>query len=443
MKPSQDLFILSVGLMLKRPCRYYWFTASSLALSIWIALSEPVPAQITPDGMLQSPTQVITPDNRNFTIVNGQRVGPNLFHSFSQFSVPTDGLAFFNNPVDIQNIIGRVTGSSISTIDGVIRANGTANVFLLNPNGLRFGPNASLNLGGSFLASTASSLHFEDGTEFRATAQPSAPLLTMSAPVGLQFGDTAHAINVQGASLAVAPGQTLALVGGDIALTGEGLLPGEFNLAAPGGRIELGSVASQSNVSLTFADGSLTLGFETVEAFQDISLSEFASIDVTDQTPLLPPSLGIAEIGSGDVQLQGQRISLTDGSSISSFTLGAEPAGTLVLSASESIELSGTGEPTPATTVSSNLNTVTFGSGAGGNIDITTPRLVVREGAGIASAAFSSPFLPDSGQGASGNITITASESVEVSGTSAIALAALRLKGLTVLVENFRFKLHN
>ncbi|WP_336884932.1 filamentous hemagglutinin N-terminal domain-containing protein [Nostoc punctiforme] len=138
-------------------------------------------AQITQDGTLPTNSQV-TPQGNITIIEGGTRAENNLFHSFEQFSVPTGITAHFQNPTDIQNIISRVTGKSISNIDGILKADGTANLFLINPNGIIFGNNASLQINGSFVASTASSLNFADGTKLSATDPRTTPLLTVSVP---------------------------------------------------------------------------------------------------------------------------------------------------------------------------------------------------------------------------------------------------------------------
>ncbi len=374
----------------KRRVHPFWISGS-LALC-FAATTRPSGAQTVPDATLPG-NSTVTPNGSTFTITGGSRAGGNLFHSFSQFSVPTGTTAHFNNAPDIQNIITRVTGSSISNIDGTLKANGTANLFLINPSGIIFGPNASLNIGGSFLASTASGVKFADGTEFSATAPKSAPLLTVSVPAGLQFGASPGSIrnqsiatNSSGAvvGLAVPPEKTLALVGGDVLLEG-GML------SAAGGRIELGSVAGNAAVSLTNTDKGYALGYSGVGNFQDIQLSRKAAVNANGE-------------GGGDIQIQARRVTVRDGSLIEAKTWGSKPGGTVAVSASESLEMSGAN-------AGGSILADTKGTGAAGNVRVETRRLRLQDGASITADSFS--------EGQGGNLTVQASESVELVGTSA------------------------
>lgn len=201
------------------------FGVSAIALAIQ--------AQITIDGT----TNTILDSNGNSIIINGgDRAGENLFHSFQEFSVNNGGEAFFNNAAEISNIFSRVTGGNISNIDGLLRANGGANLFIINPAGIIFGKNASLDIGGSFFATTADSIIFSDGIEFSAIDSDNPPLLTINQPIGLVLGNNPGAIVNQSIAddvgLQVSEGNNLTLVGGDI----------EFNggtIFAPGANIDV------------------------------------------------------------------------------------------------------------------------------------------------------------------------------------------------------------
>lgn len=356
-----------------------------------LATTAPIQAQVTSDGTLS--TNVTTEDNRNFSINGGDRAGGNLFQSFRDFSIPTGGSAIFNNALDVQNIISRVTGSSISNIDGLIRANGSANLFLLNPNGIIFGRNAKLNIGGSFIASTANRLNFADGNFFSATESQTSPLLTVSVPVGLQFGQSAGIIQNQSQAtrfsefgeklpvgLEVQADKTLALVGGDVFLEG-GIL------FALGGRVELGSVAANSLVSLTPIAESWALGYEGVQNFQDIQMSQAVVNTIGNSGE------------NGGVQLRGKQIVITDGSEVTGANTGANRGGNLAVKASESVEVSS----------GSLLNNAATSSGAAGEINIETKRLLVLDRSAISTST------ENDGQG--GNLTVNAPESVEIDGS--------------------------
>jgi filamentous hemagglutinin family protein len=365
----------------------------------------PSTAQISSDNTL--PTTVNQSGN-GFEITGGLPVGNNLFHSFREFSVPTGNQAFFNNSTNLNNIVNiitRVTGGSASTIDGLIRENYGANLVLINPSGITFGPNAQLNIGGSFLASTANSLKFADGTEFSAT-DAQAPRLTISVPLGLQFGQNPGAIRVQGTGhnltvanpifspvtrgsstgLAVQPGQTLALVGGDVRLEGA-------TLTAEGGRIELGSV-SGGLVGVNPASRGWTFGYDGVSTFRDIELRSQSLVDVSG-------------VNGGSIQAQGQNLSIRDGSLFLIQNQGNQAAGSIRVNSSNSVTISGTNEDG---TIRSSLTNETVGLGPGGNVEVSTRQLAVDGGGTIVAKTFS----PATG----GNVNVNAADSLRVVGTS-------------------------
>ncbi len=348
----------------------------------------PALAQVLPDGSL--PTVVNSPDNLNFAIEGGGRSGNNLFHSFSQFSVSTGGSAIFNNATDVQNIFSRVTGSKISNIDGLIQAKGIANLFLLNPNGIVFGPKAALNIGGAFLGTTASSIHFSAGAEFSAISPTLQPLLTMSVPIGLQFGAQAAPItNRSTVGLQVKTAQTLALVGGDLLFEGG-------RASAPSGQIELGSVAPHSWVGLTFQNPGGMINYDAVNQFQTINLTQSARLDASGSR-------------NAGIQIQGRQVSFQNGSTATVTISGAESGQGITIRATDAIELLGVSAD--GKTQSGLTSTVqASATGQGGEIRLEAPTLRLWDGARATTRTF--------GAGQGGNLLIRANQ-VDVKGRDA------------------------
>ncbi len=154
-------------------------------------------AQVTSDNTLNT---TVSQSGNNFTITNGSAANSNLFHSFQQFSVPTGGSVNFDlvNTPNISTIFSRVTGGNISHIDGLIQTINSKNpisLLLINPSGIIFGANAQLNIGGSFIGTTANSIKFVDGVEFSAINSQAPPLLSINVPIGLQLGNNPASIS--------------------------------------------------------------------------------------------------------------------------------------------------------------------------------------------------------------------------------------------------------
>ncbi|MBJ7901185.1 MAG: filamentous hemagglutinin N-terminal domain-containing protein, partial [Cyanobacteria bacterium RI_101] len=193
-----------------------------------------VGAQIAPDGSLGAEGSVVVPAVINGLpsdqLEGGALRGANLFHSFREFSVPDGRGAYFANPAGVANIFSRVTGGNISQILGTLGVLGNANLYFLNPNGIVFGPNARLDVRGSFLATTADSFIFDNGFEFSAANPTAPPLLTVSIPIGLNFRESSTGqITNQGSLNA---GQDLTLAGNNLNLQGQVVSGRSLTLAA-------------------------------------------------------------------------------------------------------------------------------------------------------------------------------------------------------------------
>ncbi|WP_293018243.1 filamentous hemagglutinin N-terminal domain-containing protein [Moorena sp. SIO3I8] len=197
----------------------------TLAISGNGVLADYALAEIVPDGTLGNESSVVIPNTTvrgeiADKIEGGATRGANLFHSFQEFNVGELQRVYFANPSGIENILTRVTGGNISNILGTLGVDGSANLFLLNPNGIVFGSQARLDVAGSFFASTANSLVFGDGLEFSATSPQAPPLLTINITPGLQYGkdDPRTTITNRGN---LAAGKDLTLAAGNLDLQGQ------------------------------------------------------------------------------------------------------------------------------------------------------------------------------------------------------------------------------
>ncbi len=238
---------------------------------------------------------IVTKSGTTYDITGGTRPGngPNLFHSFGEFSVPTNHVANFLNQSGLatSNILSRVTGGNPSNIFGTIQTSGFggANLFLMNPAGIVFGPNASLNVGGSVNFTTADYLRLGDGARFTTIPGPQDAAIS-SAPVAAFgfLGPNPRAIVVQGGHLAVTEGQSLSLVGGNIDIR-SGLLENGFSqsarLSAPAGQINLASVATPGEVLMPLTGVSSTETIMNgVTSLGTISLNQGTVVDTSAQS---------------------------------------------------------------------------------------------------------------------------------------------------------------
>ncbi|GAA6619853.1 filamentous hemagglutinin N-terminal domain-containing protein [Scytonema sp. NUACC26] len=368
----------------------------------------------------------VTVNGTTFQITGGTTVGDkNLFHSFSNFSVPIEGAADFRNAPTISNIFARVTGGSVSDIQGLICTHGTANLFLMNPNGIVFGPSAQLNIGGSFAATTANAIAFPNGGEFSLLSKVDSgnSLLSVN-PSAFLFNQIAsQPITNQSKSpfpgepsfidgLRAPDGKSLLLVGGNVRLDGG-------YVQAVDGRVELGGVAGAGTVGLNVDGNNLRLSFPNNVMRADVSLNNKAVVNASGES-------------GGSIQVDGKRVTLANGSLIFADTLGSQNGQGIFIRASQ-LDISGSSSVSASTTSSGNAGTIQIqasdsvevtgkdsfigsvvtqsATGRTGDVSIDTTRLIARNGAQV--------FMNTSGKGQAGNLTVNASDSVKLLGTSA------------------------
>jgi filamentous hemagglutinin family protein len=419
--------------------------SAALGFSLLLLFPFPAIAQIIPDNSLGAESSRTVPDTINNLpsdrITGGAIRGVNLFHSFGEFNIKAGRGAYFENPSGIANIFTRVTGGNPSNILGNLGVLGNSNLFLINPKGIVFGPNARLDLRGSFVGSSASGVVFNNGFEFSSANPQTVPLLAINIPVGLRFRDTPGAIVnassvtevIEGTTipvgLAVPPGQTLAMVGGDVI----------FNngfASAFSGNIQLGSVASPGFVSFKIAPAGLGLDYTNVAYFGNIELSGLSGVTASgpgggaialrsgnvtlrDRSSLVSDTIGSMD-GRG-IKIEAARFSLLDRAFVGSGTSGSGAGGPIEIRTAENIELKGIGfedfrrrlldpgaaqEPGDLAERQSSISTGTLGAGRAGEIALDTKRLTIRDGSAILN--------PTVGTGEGGGVTIRASESVEI-----------------------------
>jgi filamentous hemagglutinin family protein len=464
-------YCLASSGMAVEDCRHMRYLALGLALFAGVA-----EAQIVGNGLgtsVNAPTGAVT-------ISGGTSVGTNLFHSFSTFNVATGDSATFAGAGTLTNIIARVTGGA-SFIDGTLKTAAGANtsLWLLNPVGVAFGQNASLDLTGSFHASTAHALKFGASGQFDMAGVPAGTLSV--SPSAFVFLAPPAAITVNGANLAVLPGRNLSLTGGNIGITNATLhVPsGQLSLAsvAGAGEVTLGAgslaatgTSASTQITLTNANlntwdgasptapgtssgpifirgGQLTMSQSTVStAHTGAGAGSPIDIALAGDFAMNGGFLETTSTGTGNggaISLQAANISaggaaLIDASAVSSTSGGV--AGAITLDASGDVTIAGGAQVTSVTyalagqggdltvnarnlTVTgspSMINVATFGDGDAGNIFINVDSLSVANGGRITAASDVHP-LNGPGIGAAGTIDINAVHSVVLTGGSEIS----------------------
>ncbi|BAP56235.1 large exoprotein containing haemagglutination activity domain [Thioploca ingrica] len=369
-------------------------------------------AEIILDGTLGF-KDALTGPNYLLDAQLGKQVGANLFHSFSEFNLNADESITFSGPENINNIINRVTGGNPSNINGGLYSTiPNADIYFLNPFGVVFGPNATLNIPGSFHVSTADILYLQEGGKFDAT-KPSNSLLTSAAPSAFGFLTNSSAdLSIQGSKLSISPQNTLSIIGGQVKVD-------QAQVEAFSGRLNLASIVGEGQV-VPEVDGLTSVGERGNLTVTDSQLNVSGEAGgtvyiragrlVLDNSAIAAKTLG-AENGH-EINLNVTSLAAIRGGSLSSSTSGSGNSGNINIQATDEIELSGENDQGVSGIFAKSKSQVDDNSeeniGNSGNILLTTNKLNLTGGAVITTSSYST--------GNGGNILITANNTVNVSG---------------------------
>jgi filamentous hemagglutinin family protein len=400
-----------------------------------------VNAQIEPDNTLGKENSLVNRDEVRDRIDGGARRGANLFHSFREFNIGEGRSAYFTNPNGVENIFSRVTGSNPSEILGRLGVEGgNANLFLMNPNGIIFGDSASLDVNGSFVATTANAIEFGDRGLFSASNPNESQLLSIK-PSAFFYNQIAaqQSAIVHRGFLQVPDGKSLLLLGGNVTL--------DFGyLIALGGRVELSGVSGTGSVQLTVDEDNLSLSPNNT-TLADVSLTNNSLVSVVT-----------TDSEGGDIDIAARSLSLTNGARLDAGTNGQGNAGNVNIKAGDTVSFDGNSgvfnivepeaegnagniniESESLSLSNSRLESLTRGQGDAGNVNIEARETVSFEGSDILSTVESaeaegnagdinieseSLSLTDAelvsltrGQGDAGNVNLEASDTVSFEGS--------------------------
>ncbi|OQY54926.1 MAG: hypothetical protein DRR08_16410 [Candidatus Parabeggiatoa sp. nov. 2] len=409
-----------------------------------LIMALPINAEVSLDGTLGRGGPLPGPDYLIGAKL-GQQRGGNLFHSFRDFNLNLSESATFSGPNNVQNVISRVTGGNPSNIDGLIRSTiPNADMYFINPYGIMFGPNARLDVQGSFHASTADYLRFSDGGRFEAR-QPNNSLLTVApieafgflntplAPISVKgHGEVTEDWENQSTGLSVPKGKTLSLIGSGIEIKNGTFFKKNDRtlnlplLRAPSGKINLTSVASPGEVISTEA------GFLEISSFEKlaaIKLSDHSLVDVSGkgsgslfiragsleltESYIRSERLHVQEGGvidsktdtlhaqeDGITDIQADHMSLTN-SHIQSVTNDVGNSNAIVIFVADTLTLS-------SSIIIGNSHSKQTNAGKGGKIQIEAEQVRLENQSSIASSTF--------GAGEGGTITLKVADTLSISG---------------------------